>query len=170
VAHALLRWSQATHSAPPESALELLERLVPLRRKSGRWPVREGSREVWPGWCNGSAGWAQTWALAWHLTGEDGYLRLAEFCARDALDANELNASLCCGRAGHGFAALSLYRTTGEARWLSAAETAAAQAALMPDHGEPPYRLFSGSLGAALLDVELRDPSRSAMPVYESIG
>lgn len=60
VAHTLLRWSQATATPPPSEALELLDRLIGLRRRSGRWPIRAGSREVWRGWCHGSAGWAQT--------------------------------------------------------------------------------------------------------------
>lgn len=85
------------------------------------------------------------------------------------MDADEPNASLCCGRAGQGFAALTLYRATGQRRWLSAAHRVAEDAARKPTDDEPAHRLFSGRLGVALLAVELEDPTRSAMPVYESI-
>lgn len=170
VAHALLRWSQATGAPPPDEALQLLERLIALRRKSGRWPIRAGSREVWRGWCHGSAGWAQTWSLAWQLSGDERFIALAEQCAHDAVSADGEESSLCCGRAGQGFAALTLYRATGEQSWLRAAHRVSDDAARTPPDGEPAHRLFSGRLGVALLATELEEPLRSAMPVYESIA
>jgi hypothetical protein len=56
IALAPLRWSQATEQPVPPEALCIIERLSQQRRPSGRWPVRAGSREVWTGWCHGSAG------------------------------------------------------------------------------------------------------------------
>jgi eukaryotic-like serine/threonine-protein kinase len=171
VAHALLRWSRAVGGPPPPEALALLERLTGLRRRSGRWPVRAGSREVARGWCHGSAGWAQLWALAWQITGEQRLLDFAEDCAADAVAAEGDSASLCCGRAGQGFAALTLYRVTGEGRWLTAAHRVAADA-VRAAAGEdaPAHQLFAGELGAMLLVAELADPARAAMPVYETVG
>ncbi len=171
VAHALLRWSRAIGGPPPAEALALLERLSGLRRRSGRWPVRAGSREVRRGWCHGSAGWAQLWALAWQVTGEQRLLSFADDCAEDAVAAGGDSASLCCGRAGQGFAALTLYRATGERRWLTAAHRVAADAVRAAASGDAPaHQLFAGELGAVLLAAELEDPARAAMPVYEAIG
>ena len=171
VAHALLRWSRAICGPPPAEALVLLDRLTPLRRPSGRWPIRVGSREVARGWCHGSAGWAQLWALAWQVTGDLQLLGFAEDCAQDAVDASDGPASLCCGRAGQGFAALTLYRATGERRWLTAAHRVAADAVrAAADEEAPAHQLFAGQLGVMLLVAELADPARAAMPVYEAIG
>ncbi|MHB8691305.1 MAG: lanthionine synthetase LanC family protein [Solirubrobacteraceae bacterium] len=170
IAQALLRWSQAVSAPAPPEALLLLERLIGLRRPSGRWAVRAGSREVFGGWCRGSAGWAQLWALAWQLTGEARLLDFAQRSAHDAVSAAEESSSLCCGRAGQGFAALTLYRTTGEQRWLTGAHRAAADAVrLGGDDGMAAHQLFHGELGIALLAVELEDPARAAMPAYESL-
>jgi eukaryotic-like serine/threonine-protein kinase len=171
VAHALLRWSRAIGEPPPAEALALLERLTGLRRRSGRWPVRAGSREVHLGWCHGSAGWAQLWALAWQMTGEQRLLGFAEDCAEDAVAADGKSASLCCGRAGQGFAALTLYRATGERRWLTAAHRMALDAVRAAANEDvPAHQLFAGELGGMLLAAELEDPARAAMPVYETIG
>jgi hypothetical protein len=171
VAHALLRWSVAISGVPPGPVLALLERLVELRRPSGRWPLHAGSRVVWLGWCHGSAGWAQLWALAGQVTGDHRLLGLAEFCVDDALANADVNDSLCCGRAGQGFAALTLYRASGERHWLAAAERVAATAACAAtDDDAPAHSLFSGELGVALLATELEDPDRSGMPVYEMIA
>src|SRR5271165_7148002 len=87
VAQALLRWSRAICGPPPAEALALLERLARVRRRSGRWPIRACSSAVARGWCHGSAGWAQLWALAWQITGEQQFLGFAEDCAQDAVDA-----------------------------------------------------------------------------------
>jgi hypothetical protein len=171
VAHALLRWSRAICGPPPAETLALLERLTELRRPSGRWPVRAGSRDVYRGWCHGSAGWAQLWALASEATGEHRLLGFADDCAQDAVAAGGVSASLCCGQAGQGFAALTLYRATGERHWLAAAQRMAADAVrAAANEDAPAHQLFAGELGAVLLAAELEDPANAAMPVYETIG
>lgn len=171
IAHALLRWGSAIGDPPRPETLALLERLIALRRPSGRWPVRVGSRDVRRGWCHGSAGWAELWTLAWQVTGEEDLLTLAEQSAQDAVDADQDNASLCCGRGGQAYAALTLYRATGEPDRLRAAHRVAADALRLIDHDRPPaHRLFSGELGVVLLIAELEDAARAAMPVYQSIS
>jgi hypothetical protein len=91
--------------------------------------------------------------------------------AEAAVDADGDSASLCCGRAGQGFAALTLYRATSERRWLTAAHRVAADAVrAAADEDAPAHQLFAGELGVMLLAAELEDPARAAMPVYETIG
>jgi hypothetical protein len=92
-------------------------------------------------------------------------------CAEDAVDAGRDSASLCYGRAGQGFAALTLYRVTGERRWLTAAHRLDADAVRAAANEEASaHQLFAGQLGVMLLAVELADPAGAAMPVYEAIG
>jgi lantibiotic modifying enzyme len=170
VVQALLRWSAATSTTPPAEALALLDRLISLRRPSGRWPLRAGSRDVFRGWCHGSAGWAQVWTQAWRVTGDGQLLAFAEQCAHDAVADEHDEPSLCCGRTGEGFAALTLFRATGDRRWRVAAEqTLTAAVRLLDGHNAPPQRLFAGALGVALLATELEDPRRSGMPVFETV-
>jgi serine/threonine-protein kinase len=95
-------------------------------------------------------------------------LALAAECADDGLAAED-GPSLCCGRAGEGFAALTLFRATGDNRWVIGAERALADAVRsLEDYEQAPQRLFSGALGVALLACELEDPGRAAMPVFEA--
>jgi len=171
IAQALLRWGAALSEAPSPRLMLLLDRLISLRRRTGHWPVRPGSRVVYRGWCHGSAGWAQLWALAWQRTGDERMLLMAEECAAHALADPAPGTSLCCGRAGEVFAALTLYRTTGEPHWLSDAKRAVWRAidALPSDDGQA-LQLFSGEPGVALAAVELENPSRSGMPIFEAIG
>jgi len=114
---------------------------------------------------------ASAWVAAWQVTGEQRLLGFAEDCAEDAVAACGDSASLCCGHAGQGFAALTLYRATGERRWLTAAHRVAADAVrAAATEDAPAHQLFAGELGVALLAAELEDPARAAMPVYEAIG
>ena len=95
---------------------------------------------------------------------------LAESCAEDAVIDETDDNSLCCGRAGQGFAALTMYRATWEERWLVAAHRlAGAAVAGSRDEGGSGHRLLGGRLGVTLLVTELEDPARAAMPVYQQI-
>jgi len=170
IALALLRWSQATEQAVPPEALSILERLAQQRRPSGRWPVRAGSREVWTGWCHGSAGWAQLWTLAWQLVGDEDLLGFATACADDAINADGGPLSLCCGRAGKGFAALALLGATGDDRWRVAAQNVVLDVLRGDvDKDNPDHSLFRGRLGLALLAAELTHPDRTSMPLVQAI-
>jgi len=171
IAQALLRWSAALAEAPSPGLMLLLDRLISLRRRTGHWPLRAGSRIVYRGWCHGSAGWAQLWALAWQRTGDERMLAMAEECAAHALADPFPGPSLCCGRAGEAFAALTLYRATGAAHWLQDAGRTVSQAIGTVASGDGGAdQLFRGELGVALAAVELEDPTRSAMPIFEAIG
>jgi hypothetical protein len=172
IAHALLRWCETTSEDPPPAVRGLLERLADTRLASGLWPRREGSSEVWPGWCHGSAGWVQLWTLASEVLGDAGLLTLADRPGAHAVagDHGE-GAGVCCGEAGEAYAALAIYRATGEDDWLEEAQRLAAHAADTPPGEEfPEHSLWRGDVGPALLITELGDPARAAMPLYRALG
>jgi serine/threonine-protein kinase len=147
--------------------MALLEALPEARRPAGVWPRRHDASEVWPGWCHGSAGWAHLWVLAADVLGDIRLLALAEAPAVHAVLGRGAGASLCCGLAGQAYAAVALYRASGEATWLTHARRLvdeAADAPIGPDF--PEHSLWGGDLGVALLALELDDPERAAMPLY----
>jgi serine/threonine-protein kinase len=167
IAHALLRWSQATATSPGPEVKALLESLEEARLPSGLWPRHTGSPEVWSGWCHGSAGWVQLWTLAWEVLGDGEALALAERAAVDAVAIDDAGPGLCCGEAGSAYAALAMYRATGDGTWLTHAHRLAAQATRTAgDPDVPRHSLWQGDVGVALLLAELEDPSSAAMPLY----
>ena len=169
VAHALLRWCQATGTRPDRTLEALLASLRVPRLASGAWPRTNGSPEVWPGWCHGSAGWALLWALAADALGDRELLALAEPPAVHAVIGRGGGAGLCCGLAGRAYAALALYRATGESAWLPHAKRLADEAAgsaCGPDF--PQHSLWGGDVGVALLALDLEEPGRAAMPIYDA--
>ena len=167
IAHALLQWCRATGTKPGPVVTTLLEALPEARLAAGVWPRDHETREVWPGWCHGSAGWAHLWVLAADVLGNDGLLALAERPAVHAILGRGAGASLCCGLGGQAYAAVALYRATGEHTWLSHARRLADEAAATPAGPEfPAHSLWGGDLGVALLTLELDEPERAAMPLY----
>jgi lantibiotic modifying enzyme len=167
MAYALLRWCRATGAAPGPALRALLDALPEARTAAGVWPRRGDSPEVWPGWCHGSAGWAQLWVLAADVLGGDDLLARAERPAVHAILGQGAGASLCCGLAGQAYAGLALYRATGEPTWLAHARRLAEEAAgavAGPDF--PEDSLWGGDLGVALLTLEVDEPALAAMPLY----
>jgi serine/threonine-protein kinase len=167
VAHALLRWCRATGTRPDAGLEALLASLRAARLPSGAWPRSGGSSEVWPGWCHGSAGWALLWALAGDVLGDGELLALAEPPAVHAVIGRGGSAGLCCGLAGRAYAALAMYRATGESAWLPHAKRLAVEAAgsaCGPDF--PQHSLWGGDVGVALLALDIGEPDRAAMPIY----
>ena len=166
VAYALLRWCGATGTRPGPGLRTLLDALPEARTPAGVWPRRTDAPEAWPGWCHGSAGWAQLWVLAAEVTGDDGLLTLAERPAVHAILGRGAGAGLCCGLAGQAYAALALYRATGEPTWLTHGRRLAeeaATAAVGPDF--PEHSLWGGDLGVALLRLEMDEPALAVMPL-----
>lgn len=172
VVHSLLRWCQATTTRPSPTVIESLERLASARLDSGLWPREEDSVEVWRGWCHGSAGWVQLWTLAHEVVGDPGFLDLTAQAAEHAVAADPRESGgLCCGQAGEGYAAIALYRATGDDMWLDHARRLADQARRIEVGPTfPQHSLWRGDLGVALLDLELSRPEQAAMPLYRAIG
>lgn len=167
MAYALLRWCAATGARPGPALRTLLDALPEARTPAGVWPRRTDAPEVWPGWCHGSAGWAQLWVLAAEVTGDAGLLALAERPAVHAILARGAGAGLCCGLAGQAYAALALHRATGEPTWLTHGRRLADEAAgVAPGPDLPEHSLWCGDLGVALLALELQEPALAAMPLY----
>lgn len=170
IAHALLRWCQATGAKPSSELRELLGRLMTARLPSGLWPRRLDSDEVWPGWCHGSAGWAQLWTLAFELLGDEDVLVLAGRPAAHAVGGGG-GAGLCCGLAGQAYAALAVYRLTGLPGWLEHSRRLTAEACRTPPGPDfPEHSLWRGDLGAALLAAEVERPMSAAMPLYRALS
>jgi Lanthionine synthetase C-like protein len=73
-----------------------------------------------------------------------------------------LNAGLCHGTAGNGFAFLALLERTGDELWLARARAYAMHALAQVDRfphaaGRGRYTLYTGDLGAALLAAACLD-------------
>jgi serine/threonine-protein kinase len=97
-------------------------------------------------------------------------MEFATACADDAIRADSGPLSLCCGRAGKGFAALALFGATGDDHWRVAAQNVVMDVLRDDgDDGNPEYSLFRGQLGVALLAAELTQPERASMPLVQAI-
>ena len=172
---ALLRWSAATSTAPPDGLGQRLGELAALGSPVGRglvWPRKLGTRDEDPlltaSWCNGSAGYVALWTLAARFLPGGEFEELARAAAWHAYEgAGPAPGGLCCGLTGRGFALLTLYRHSGEAGWLTRARRlgvqAAQDAAAMSQAG-----LFHGPVGPALLAAELAAPELAAMPLIDA--
>ncbi len=167
MAHALLRWCRATGRRPGRGLTTTLDAFPEARLPAGVWPRRHRTTDVWPGWCHGSAGWVHLWVLAAEVLGDDALLALAERPAVHAILGRGAGAGVCCGLAGQAYAAVALYRATGEPTYLSHARRLADEAADVPAGPDLPQdSLWGGDLGVTLLCMELARPEHAAMPLY----
>jgi serine/threonine-protein kinase len=171
---ALLRWSQARgESAEPYRAR--LDELGALHEPHGlgiRWPVENRTvprASYVESWCNGSAGHALLWALAYERLGDATYGVYAERSAASAWSSEVELGTVCCGLAGVGYACAAAHRVSGDAVWLSRARLSARRAC--EDRSEMFYRdsLYKGAVGAVLLREEL-DAGRPAAPFLERVA
>ena len=178
LAYASLMWSQARAIDPPGELRATLDKLVRRAepwRQGSRWPVRAGDGlvgdEFWPGWCHGNAGYVFLWNLAYAVYRDDMFESLAERAADLMYGGRSTGfSSLCCGSAGQAYALLSRRRATGDDRWLvraaHLAERSATSDSLAGD-APSPISLYKGYTGLALLAVELEQPDRGGMPLFE---
>jgi len=180
LAYATMRWCLRTGAAVPQSLATCLERLQACAEPFGsgaRWPRKlvlhtmPRAGDYVAGWCNGSAGFVHLWTLAHTMFREHEYLKLAQLAAWHALETPEPFIDLCCGLAGKAYALLNLYKHTGDSQWLMQARSVGEEAARRSDRLEaPPWSLYKGELGVALLVAELERPEASCMPLFESEG
>jgi serine/threonine-protein kinase len=176
LAYASLMWSRARGAEPPPEVRQVLDGLAALAEPwagGARWPVSTGSEsptdEFWPGWCHGNAGYVFLWDVAASVYGDPAFEALAERAAQ-LVNGGTGVSSLCCGDAGQAYALLSRRRAGGDDRWLvraaHIAEGSAATGSLASD-APSPISLYKGHTGLALLAVELEQPDRAAMPLFE---
>lgn len=182
--YATLRWCCASRTTLPASFRERLDELAACGEQMGRglrWRRKIGagerarSHDFMPGWCNGSAGFVHLWALAHEALGEDVFATLAEGAAWNAWDSEEAIPNLCCGTAGRSYALLTMYRRSGEGKWLNRArklaEISTAGAEQLANAAESPrYSLYKGRLGIESLLIDLLEPEGAAMPFFEAEG
>jgi eukaryotic-like serine/threonine-protein kinase len=169
---ALLRWAHATQGNPEAALRVRLEELAILAEPNGtglRWPVRTDSSTFMDGWCNGAAGYAMLYALAYSVLREARFAVIAEQAAISAHLGATTNGSLCCGQGGIGYGLLTLHRLTGDTVWLQRARSAARQAEVYGLKQLPRDALYQGALGVALLTDDLNDAAGGAMPLFEPV-
>lgn len=173
---ATLRWCRAAHVDLPPAIGARLDQVAGLARAEGDalwWPWSTSAQSSMRGWCNGSAGVVHLWIEAHTALADERWLRLAEGAARHATVIDHRLPQLCCGLAGQAYAALAMYRHTGEAEWLrkgrDLAEAAATVASLARDDCTP-GSLHKGELGVAALAADLERPEEATMPFFGPAG
>lgn len=183
--YALLLWCRSSGSPPPDGLKERLAQLAAHAENADlgiRWPVKLhanrplGEAGYFPSWCNGTAGMIHLWTLAHDLLKEPLFASLAEGAAANIIYSRSRIDQLCCGRPGHAYGVLNLYKYTGEPRWLAHVKDLFEQARQL---SEPPlgwevpphyYSLYKGPMGTALLSADLEKPQYACMPLFESEG
>jgi len=170
--YAALLWSQSSGAEPPAGTGERLAQLEALAQPAGRgliWPRAVGATPdgLAETWCNGAAGLAHLWTLAYTSYGDESYARLAERAAQSAVDGPDAMGDLCCGLAGRAYAALALYQLTTDDQWLKHAKSLALRAAArIRGYALRRNSLYKGDIGVAVLAAELRLPEEASMPAF----
>ncbi len=172
--YARLCVDRALGSPAAQGMVEKLEQLAALAQPAGRgltWPVTlpgsgngDGAPDGTPDWSSGSAGHVHLWLLAHEAFGDRRHLELAKSAAWAAWEHPDRAASLGHGLAGRALALLRLYQYTGDRAWLTRSRQLLARAPDSPAH--PESSLFEGSLGLALLQVELECPEHAVTPLF----
>jgi serine/threonine-protein kinase len=179
--YATMRWCRSSGEALPSSVEGRLRQLAELAEPDGRgarWKRklrkrgrREQPYDYVPSWCNGTAGFVHLWTLAHATCRDPAYLDLAEKAAWNTYEDPTFLGDLCCGLAGRAYALLSLYKSTGEASWLTRAREFADRAALtIASSTIREDSLYKGSVGVAVLAADLAQPEGSCMPLFEAEG
>ncbi|MBL8173889.1 MAG: hypothetical protein JNK48_04425 [Bryobacterales bacterium] len=170
--YAAMRWAEASGTAAPASLAGRLRELAALGEENGkgmRWAYhRRGGKGTgyMAGWCNGAAGFAMLWTLAYRMFREEWMGRLAERAAVECAGTAGGVHSLCCGSAGQAYALLGMQRMSGDRKWLDAARRKMMEGVRLSrgSKGEElPFSLFKGDVGLALLCGEL-DSGDVGMP------
>lgn len=174
--YAVLAAHSVLGSKPESSIVDRLDQIAKSAVPIGEgvcWP-RTGARflqgfgvQAFPGWCNGTAGFAMVYAHAAKLLNRSDYGDLAAKAATHAHASDIAYHDLCCGSAGTAYSQLTLYRLTGETIWLDRAHAAARTARSRMQQMRPSNSLYKGNVGVMLLELELSDPARARMPFFE---
>ncbi|KAI3504475.1 hypothetical protein L1887_25973 [Cichorium endivia] len=152
--------------------------MIKNRFSSGNYRSSEGNdSDRLVHWCHGAPGIALTLAKATRVFGGDEFIKAA-------IDAGEVvwkrgllkRVGICHGISGNTYVFLSLYRLTGDIKFLYRAKAFAtflhckSQTLLSQGSmhgGDHPFSLFEGIGGMAHLFLDMIDPSESRFPAYE---
>ncbi|KAI3959778.1 hypothetical protein MKW98_029815 [Papaver atlanticum] len=155
-----------------------LRYMIQNRFPSGNYPSSEESEsDRLVHWCHGSPGVALTLVKAAEVFGDEDFLRAA-------IDAGEVvwergllrRVGICHGVSGNAYVFLSLYRLTGNVKYLYRAK---AFACFLLDKaeklisegkihgGDHPYSLFEGLGGMAYFFLDMILPAQARFPGYE---
>ncbi|KAK4746381.1 hypothetical protein SAY87_012693 [Trapa incisa] len=145
---------------------------------SGNYPSSEGSEnDRLVHWCHGAPGVTLTLIKAAKVFGSDEFLQAA-------LEAGEVvwnrgllkRVGICHGISGNTYVFHSLYRLTGDTKYLYRAK---AFACFLHDRapslisegkmhgGDRPFSMFEGMGGMAFLFMDMANPSKARFPAYE---
>ncbi|KAI3919025.1 hypothetical protein MKW92_025029 [Papaver armeniacum] len=155
-----------------------LRYMINNRLPSGNYPSSEESEsDRLVHWCHGSPGVALTLVKAAEVFGDEDFLRAA-------IDAGEVvwergllrRVGICHGVSGNAYVFLSLYRLTGNVKYLYRAKAFAcflldkAEKLILEGKmhgGDHPYSLFEGLVGMTYLFLDMILPAQARFPGYE---
>ncbi|RZC93001.1 hypothetical protein C5167_028358 [Papaver somniferum] len=155
-----------------------LRYMIQNRFPSGNYPSSEESEsDRLVHWCHGSPGVALTLVKAAQVFGDQDFLRAA-------IDAGEVvwergllrRVGICHGVSGNAYVFLSLYRLTGNVKYLFRAKSFAcflfdkAEKLISEGKmhgGDHPYSLFEGLGGMTYLFLDMTVPAEARFPGYE---
>ncbi|CAK9151335.1 unnamed protein product [Ilex paraguariensis] len=156
-----------------------LKYMIRNRFPSGNYPVSEAdkNRDVLVHWCHGAPGIALTFIKAAEVFGDKEFLKAAIDAAEVVWNRGLLKrVGICHGISGNTYVFLSLYRLTGNIKFLYRAK---AFSCFLIDRahrlisegemhgGDSPYSLFEGIGGMAYLFLDMIEPAYARFPAYE---
>ncbi|OVA00559.1 Lanthionine synthetase C-like [Macleaya cordata] len=155
-----------------------LRYMIRNRFPSGNYPSSEGSvSDRLVHWCHGSPGVALTLVKAAEVFRDEEFLQAAVDAGEVVWERGLLKrVGICHGVSGNAYVFLSLYRLTGDVKYLYHAK---AFACFLLDKanklisegkmhgGDHPYSLFEGVGGMAYLFLDMIEPAQARFPGYE---
>lgn len=152
--------------------------MIKNRFSSGNYPSSEGSEsDRLVHWCHGAPGVALTLAKAAKVFGDEKFHKAAVEAGEVVWERGLLKrVGICHGISGNTYVFLSLYRLTGDEKFLYRAK---AFATFLHENGpmllsqgtmhggDRPFSLFEGVGGMAYLFLDMIDPLAARFPAYE---
>jgi serine/threonine-protein kinase len=164
--YATFAWMRAAHAAAPRGLTTRLAQLADVARPTSRglvWPLDHDRATAWVGWCHGSAGYVPLWLAATAAGLGARWAGLAERAGLSAAEAHPTRGDICCGCAGQARAMLALYRSTGDATWLTRMQRLLRNAPPATGPG-----LLHGRLGVRELVSAAEAPDGADIPLVTS--
>ncbi|KAL8243462.1 hypothetical protein R6Q59_009720 [Mikania micrantha] len=152
--------------------------MIKNRFSSGNYPSSEGSgSDCLVHWCHGAPGVTLTLAKAAKVFGDEEFYKAAMEAGEVVWKRGLLKrVGICHGVSGNAYAFLSLYRLTGDVKFLYRAKAFAnflhEKSALLLSQGtmhggDHPFSLFEGIGGMAYLFMDMVEPLEARFPAYE---